>query len=139
MQRPPAVLVWSWAGLLALLALTVGLAYQPLGSLNTAVALTIAAIKVVIIAAIFMELREGRPLVLGFALAGLLWLFIMFWLASIDFRSRPGFPPPQQVGDATVGDATVREAAQCRSMPPLHLGQPTECRLALADVFAPDL
>ena len=102
MPRPPAALVWSWAGLLALLALTVGLAYQPLGSLNTVAALTIATIKVLIIATIFMELRERRPLVLGFALAGLLWLFIMFCLASVDFRSRPGFPPPVRVGDAKL-------------------------------------
>jgi hypothetical protein len=33
-------------------------AYQPLGSLNTVIALAIAGVKVLIIAAIFMDLRE---------------------------------------------------------------------------------
>jgi cytochrome c oxidase subunit 4 len=99
-RRPPAVLVGSWAGLLVLLALTVTLAYQPLGSLNAGVALAIAAVKVLIIAAIFMELRERRPLVVAFAAAGLLWLFIMFWLGSTDFLTRPEFPPPSHLGDA---------------------------------------
>lgn len=39
-------------------------------------------------AAIFMELREGRRLTIGFAVAGILWLGIMLWLASMDFLSR---------------------------------------------------
>lgn len=90
---PPAALVWSWAGLMALLGLTVTLAYQPLGAFNTVAALTIATIKVLIIAAIFMELREARSLVIAFAAAGLFWLFILMWLGSADFISRPEFPP----------------------------------------------
>jgi cytochrome c oxidase subunit 4 len=92
-HAPPAALIWSWAGLLALLGLTVTLAYQPLGSFNTAAALAIAAVKVLIIAAVFMELRERRPLVLAFAAAGLFWLAIMLWLGSTDFLTRPEFPP----------------------------------------------
>jgi cytochrome c oxidase subunit 4 len=92
-RLPPAALVWSWAALLALLALTVTLAYQPLGSFNTPAALAIAAIKVLIIAAVFMELRERRPLVLSFAAAGLFWLAILLWLGSTDFLTRPEFPP----------------------------------------------
>jgi cytochrome c oxidase subunit IV len=98
MNRPPSALLLSWAGLLALLALTVVLAYQPLGRLNTVVALAIASLKVLIIAAIFMELREQRPLVFAFAAAGLFWLAILLWLGSIDFFSRPEFPPPQHMG-----------------------------------------
>ncbi len=98
MNRPPTALLLSWAGLLALLALTVVLAYQPLGRLNTVVALAIASLKVLIIAAIFMELREQRPLVFAFAAAGLFWLAILLWLGSIDFFTRPEFPPSQHMG-----------------------------------------
>jgi cytochrome c oxidase subunit 4 len=90
---PPAALLWSWVGLVALLGLTVTLAYQPLGAFNTAAALVIATIKVLIIAAIFMELRDARSLTIAFATAGLFWLFILMWFGSADFISRPEFPP----------------------------------------------
>ena len=98
--RPPVALLLSWAGLLVLLGLTVVMAYQPLGRLNTVIALTIAGVKVLIIAAIFMELRERRPLVLAFAAAGLFWLAILLWLGSVDFLSRPEFPPPARVAQS---------------------------------------
>jgi hypothetical protein len=41
-RYPPRILLLSWLALLLLLALTVFVAYQPLGVLNTVVALTIA-------------------------------------------------------------------------------------------------
>jgi cytochrome c oxidase subunit 4 len=93
MVRPPRALVLSWLGLLALLALTTAVAYCPLGSFNTVVALTIAAVKTLIVAAIFMELREARGLLIPFAGAGLFWLAILLWLAFADYTTRPNFPP----------------------------------------------
>jgi cytochrome c oxidase subunit 4 len=91
--RPPRALVMSWAALVFLLGLTVTLAYQPLGSFNGPVALTIAASKALIVAAIFMELRDRKPLMLAFAAAGLCWLVVLIWLASTDFTMRADFPP----------------------------------------------
>jgi cytochrome c oxidase subunit 4 len=91
--HPPRILLLSWLALLACLALTVGLAYVPIGAFNTAIALTIALIKATLVAAIFMELREHRALVIAFAGAGFYWLAIMFWLVFADFLTRPGFPP----------------------------------------------
>ena len=91
--RPPRILLASWAGLLALLALTVVGAYQPLGAANTVLALGIALAKALIVLAIFMELRESRALVIAFAGAGFFWLGIMLWLALADFVTRPNFPP----------------------------------------------
>ena len=73
--------------------LTVTLAYQPLGKLNSPLALTIATTKALVVAAIFMELRERRPLNIAFAGAGILWLGVLLWLAWTDFLTRPGFPP----------------------------------------------
>lgn len=87
-RHPPRALVLSWAALIALLATTVTLAYQPLGSLNGPVALTIATLKALIVAAVFMELRPSRPLTLAVACAGLCWLAILLWLSSADFNWR---------------------------------------------------
>jgi cytochrome c oxidase subunit IV len=86
--RPPLPLVAAWLALLALLALTVALAYMPLHAFNAAVALTIASIKAGIVAAIFMELRHREPRTLVFAGAGLFWLGILLWLGLMDFLTR---------------------------------------------------
>jgi cytochrome c oxidase subunit 4 len=84
--------VFSWLGLLALLALTVVLAYQPLGVLNTPAAMLIAWCKALLITAVFMELRGGTTLARVFACAGVLWLAVMFWLSFADYATRPNFP-----------------------------------------------
>ncbi len=89
---PPRVLLFAWLALIALLGLTLVLAYQPLGEFNTAVALAIAAIKALLIAAVFMELRERNGLVLAFAGAGFFWLAILLWLGMSDYLTRPSFP-----------------------------------------------
>jgi len=92
-RRPPYALVLSWLALVALLGLTVTLAYLPLGAFNGPIAFAIATAKSIIDAAIFMELRDRRPLTLAFAAAGVCWLAVLIWLASTDFTRRPGFPP----------------------------------------------
>jgi cytochrome c oxidase subunit IV len=89
----PSALLWALLALLALLALTTALAYQRLGALNTPIALAIATTKALVVAAIFMELRERRPLTIAFAAAGFFWLAILLWLAATDFLTRPDFPP----------------------------------------------
>jgi len=91
--RPPRALLFSWLALLGLLALTISVAYVPIGAFNTVVALTIALVKGLLVAAIFMELRSDRSLVIIFAAAGLYWLGIMFWLTFADFATRQGIPP----------------------------------------------
>ena len=86
--RPPLPLVGAWLALLALLALTVTLAYAPLGTFNAVVALTIGTIKATIVAAIFMELRQRGARTFIFAGAGLFWLGILIWLGMMDFLTR---------------------------------------------------
>jgi cytochrome c oxidase subunit 4 len=101
--RPPRALLWSWAGLLGLLALTVTLAYQPLTGI---VALLIALAKALIVAVVFMELRAARPLVIAVAGTGFFWLAILLWLSAMDFMTRPDFPPrlfPEAAAGATAG------------------------------------
>lgn len=63
--------------MLALLSLTVLLAYQPLGAFNLAVALLIASVKALIVGIVFMELNEYSGLKLAFAGAGFFWLSIV--------------------------------------------------------------
>jgi cytochrome c oxidase subunit 4 len=92
-RRPPRILVVAWLGLLALLSLTIFVAYLPFGLANTVVAIVIATIKGAVIAAIFMELRQSHGLTLAFAGAGFFWLGIMLWLAMADYVTRPNFPP----------------------------------------------
>lgn len=95
---PPRILLFSWFALLALLASTVAIAYAPLGTANTVIAMLIAATKGVLVAAIFMELRACNALTLTFAGAGFFWLGIMLWLALSDYMTRPNFPPTMPWG-----------------------------------------
>jgi cytochrome c oxidase subunit IV len=95
---PPRILLFSWLALLALLASTVAIAYAPLGTANTVIAMLIAATKGALVAAIFMELRERNALTLTFAGAGFFWLGIMLWLALCDYMTRPTFPPTMRWG-----------------------------------------
>jgi cytochrome c oxidase subunit IV len=86
--RPPLALVSAWLALLALLALTVTLAYMPLHAFNAVAALLIASIKALVVAAVFMELRHRSPRTLIFAAAGFFWLGILLWLGLMDFLTR---------------------------------------------------
>jgi cytochrome c oxidase subunit 4 len=86
--RPPFALLGAWLALLALLALTVTLSFVPLGNFNSGIALTIAATKAVIVAAVFMELRHRGARTYIFAGAGLFWLGILLWLGMMDFLTR---------------------------------------------------
>ena len=88
-QRYPSLpLIGAWLGLLGLLALTVTMAYMPLGAANAVVAIGIGIIKAALVAAIFMELRHRDALILLFAGAGLFWLGILLWLGLMDFLTR---------------------------------------------------
>jgi cytochrome c oxidase subunit 4 len=73
---------------MVLLALTVTLAYQPLGALNFVVALAIATAKTALVMVIFMELGKRPGLVRAFAGAGFFWLMILLWLGLVDFVTR---------------------------------------------------
>jgi cytochrome c oxidase subunit IV len=74
--------------LLFLLLVTVGAAYVPLGPLQFPVAMTIAAIKAVLIVLFFMHALHSHRLTLVIAAASLLWLSIMIGLILSDYHSR---------------------------------------------------
>jgi cytochrome c oxidase subunit 4 len=88
---PPARLLLSWLALLALLATTIFCAYLPLGIFNTLIGLAIAAVKALIVLAVFMELRRGPSLAWVFAGAGFFWLMILIVLSLTDYLTRAGW------------------------------------------------
>ncbi|WP_407123386.1 cytochrome C oxidase subunit IV family protein [Bradyrhizobium sp. STM 3561] len=79
-----------WAALLALLLLSLLLAYVPMGSITVASGVAIAAIKSALVLAFFMELIRSRALVRLAALAGLVFVGVMFALTLAEVLTRTG-------------------------------------------------
>lgn len=92
MAKPPRSLVFSWLALLALLVMTLGLSFVPMGNFNVVVALTIGAVKGLIVGLVFMKLAGHASLRWVFAGAGFFWLLFMFGLTMSDYLSRHGWP-----------------------------------------------
>ncbi len=76
------------AALTALLGTTIAVAYVHLGAMNLVVSLLIAAIKVAVIALIFMELLKSTGIQRLAAGIGLFWLIFLFLLSFADYLSR---------------------------------------------------
>ena len=85
---PLKVYLAVFAALLVGTAVTVLVAYQDLGPLNTVVALAIAGVKALLVALYFMHLRWASRLTWLFAAAGIVWLVLMLGLTFADFESR---------------------------------------------------
>jgi cytochrome c oxidase subunit 4 len=77
-----------FVALLLLVALTVEAARHDLGRWNFAVAALIAALKALVIALYFMEIRRSSSLTKLVVAAGLLWLAILFSLTLADYWTR---------------------------------------------------
>jgi cytochrome c oxidase subunit 4 len=89
-------LILTWLALMALLAATAGIAWLPLGWINTAVSLGIALAKALLVAFVFMRLRSAHGLLRLTALAGIVTLFLLFGLAGADYATRAAAPAPWQ-------------------------------------------
>ena len=87
----PKIYFRTCAALLALLALTWGIAYIDLGSFNLIVALAIAFSKAIVIALFFMHIKGSNRLLHLAAMAGGTWLMILIALSLSDYFS--GFQP----------------------------------------------
>ena len=93
--RPPRL---TWLALSGLVALTLGLAYAPLGRMGIVVALAIAAVKAGLVVTLFMKLFRGPVLARVAAGAGLFWLAILCSLAATDYLTR---------NDTTIGQFSL--------------------------------
>lgn len=76
------------AALLALLALTVAVAFVNLGPFNTPFAMLISLAKGALIVFFFMNMRRETPLVRLAGGAGIFWLGILIALAMSDYLTR---------------------------------------------------
>ncbi|HUK15521.1 MAG TPA: cytochrome C oxidase subunit IV family protein [Bryobacteraceae bacterium] len=83
-----------WLILLALTAATTAVAYVDLGAFSVVVALTIAVIKMLLVALFFMHVRHSTQLTRLVVVGGLLWLGILltFTLADVWTRGLIGTP-----------------------------------------------
>jgi cytochrome c oxidase subunit 4 len=86
---PVRTYVTVFLGLLICTLLTVFVAKQDFGVLNTAVALTIACFKATLVIWFFMGVRYNTPLTKVVVVSGFAWLLIMFGLGMGDYLSRP--------------------------------------------------
>ena len=89
---PKTTYFMIFGALLALTALTTGVAYVNLGPWNTVVALVIACCKATLVLLFFMHLRWSTQLNRVVLLSALLWLVILIGITSIDFFSRHWTP-----------------------------------------------
>ena len=77
-----------FGALLAFTGLTVYVASQDFGFLNTAIALGIAVTKASLVVIYFMGVRHNTPLTKVVVVAGFFWLFILFGLGMSDYLTR---------------------------------------------------
>jgi cytochrome c oxidase subunit 4 len=80
--------VYTWVALLALLAVTCGSSFLPLGTANVAINIGVAAIKALLVGLVFMRLVAAEPMVRIAAAVGALMLGILAGLSLTDFALR---------------------------------------------------
>jgi cytochrome c oxidase subunit 4 len=77
-----------WAALMLLLTLTLVIAYVPMGLVTPAAGILIAFVKAGLVILLFMELAKARPLIRLAAMAGVVFLAVLFALTLADVLSR---------------------------------------------------
>jgi cytochrome c oxidase subunit 4 len=88
------------------LAITVAVAFVPLGRLNLAVALAIAFAKATLVVLFFMHVLYSPKLTWIAVFAGLVWLAILLALVRADYMSRGWIPvKPTQTDLSAPPDA----------------------------------
>lgn len=89
--------VFAWAGLAALLALTVALALVPMGQGNLLASFGIALAKAAIILLVYMKLWHGSVLNRFAAAILCLWLAILVGLTFVDYLTRPEIDASEEI------------------------------------------
>ncbi len=77
-----------WIVLLILTGVTTTVAYVDLGAFSVVVAMTIAVVKMLLVALFFMHLRHSTQLTRLVVAGGLIWLMILLLLTFADFLTR---------------------------------------------------
>jgi cytochrome c oxidase subunit 4 len=102
--------------LMVLTAVTVGVAFVNLGSLNFPVAIGIAITKATLVILFFMHVKYSSRLTKLIVAMAFFFLFIMFGLTLTDYLSRGWRTSPQ--GSTTAGVATSFEGGTGHAAPP---------------------
>jgi len=104
--------------LLILTAITVGASYIDFGEGNIVIALSIATVKGVIVALIFMHLLHDKPVNAVIAVAGFIFLgiFLLFDFLDVGSRTNPQpinlHPLPAATAPATAGAPAAAAPAE---------------------------
>jgi cytochrome c oxidase subunit 4 len=91
--------------LLCLTALTVGVAFVDLGSMNTVIALAIAATKMLLVMLIFMHVKYSSRLTKLAILAAFFWLGLLLTFTLSDYFTRRWTPTPSDWGPSIAQPA----------------------------------
>ena len=91
---PTKLYISVFVALIALTALTTGVAFINLGKWNTVVALAIAVCKASLVVLFFMHLRWSSNLLRIVVASSLLWLAILIGLTLSDVFTRDWTPVP---------------------------------------------
>jgi cytochrome c oxidase subunit IV len=83
-----------FAVLILLTVLTTGVAFVDLGPFNTVAALTIAVLKMLLVALFFMHVKYSGLLTKVVVGGGLFWLLILIGLTMQDYLTRGWLPYP---------------------------------------------
>lgn len=81
-------LIWVWLAVVALLGLSVGTSYIPMGRFNSIVCIAIAFVQAFLVWTFFMRLRGSGILVRLIAVVGLLWILLLLGLSLTDYLTR---------------------------------------------------
>jgi cytochrome c oxidase subunit IV len=87
-KNEAAQAVWTYAALLVLLGISVGLRLFHLGLLESVLLLVIAGIEAVVVLLFFMRVQASSKLIWLFASGGFLWLGILLVFVISDYISR---------------------------------------------------
>jgi cytochrome c oxidase subunit 4 len=83
------IYVLVWLTLMVLTGLTATLSFVDLGQWSAPVAIGIASVKVLLVALFFMHLRYTQSKIVWlWAIAGIFWLTILFFLSMTDYITR---------------------------------------------------
>ncbi len=86
--------------LLALTALTTGVAFIDLGAMNTVAALAIAVVKMLLVVLFFMHIKYSSGLTRVVILSGIFFLALLLSFTLADMFTRQWTPTPQGWGQA---------------------------------------
>jgi cytochrome c oxidase subunit 4 len=98
---PKSVYYTIFIALMVLTAITVGVAFVPLGALNFPVAISIAITKATLVVLYFMHVKYSSRLTKMIVGMALFFLLTMFGLTLTDYLSRGWFTSP--TGSAAAG------------------------------------